>query len=168
MLEGAGRPRLGLLPGAARGPSKQWPREHFLALAHRWIRELQGGVAIFGSSAETELCGELAAAAGRGAISLAARLDIPEWAAALSLCDVVVANDSGGMHVAAAVGAPVVALFGMTDPARTGPLGPRCVVLQESPTRARDIPRGSPEARKWLAAIQPDRVYETAQSLLGG
>ena len=72
------------------------------------------------------------------------------------------ANDSGGMHLAAAVGTPVVALYGITDPSKTGPLGRVCRVLQNSDLRARDIPRDSPEARTALAAIHPDQAYAAA------
>ena len=83
--------------------------------------------------------------------------------AALSLASVVLCNDSGGMHLAAAVGTPLVAVFGITNPAQTGPLGPRSVVLQHSARRARKVPRNSPEAVAALAAVTP---AEAASALL--
>ncbi len=89
------------------------------------------------------------------------------WAAALQLADAVVANDSGGMHLAAAVGTPVVAVFGLTDPAQTGPLGSRIRIVQDEGARRRDIARDSAEAQKRLAAISPERVYQALLDVAG-
>jgi heptosyltransferase-1 len=97
--------------------------------------------------------------------SLAGRTTLPVWAAALRLADVVLANDSGGMHLAAAVGTPVVAVFGMTDPEQTGPLDRAPAIVQDAGARRRDIARDSEEAQKRLAAISPERVYEALQDV---
>jgi heptosyltransferase-1 len=70
------------------------------------------------------------------------------------------------MHLAAALGRPVIALYGMTDPERTGPIGKHCVILQNSNHRARDIARDSAEAIKSLASIRPEAVYEKARVIL--
>ncbi len=165
-LAEAARPCVGLIPGAARGPSKQWPAESFIHLG-RLLAEKDGcGLAVMGLARERDLCERVAAAIGRAAINLAGESALVEWIALLKACDLVVANDSGGMHLAAAVGTPVVALFGMTDPARTGPLGPRCRVLQNSQVRSRDIARNSAAARESLASISPEQVYEAARPYL--
>ncbi len=154
------------LPGAARGPSKQWPEAHWIELGRR----MQGTDAvetllILGSPSEAALCGRIAEGIGGRAVNLAGQTDIPQWAALMSRSRLVVANDSGGMHLAAAVGASVLALFGITDPAKTGPLGARCRVIQKSTVRQRDIPRDCPEARAALAAITPDEVQEQALTI---
>jgi heptosyltransferase-2 len=154
------RPRVALLPGAARGPSKRWPAEHYSELGKRLRDEAGCAVAVFGSPAEAELCGEVAVRIGGDVLNLAGQTTLPLFAAALKACDGVVANDSGGMHVAAAVGTPLVALYGHTDPETTGPLGPSCTVLQHGTHRSRDIARNDVEARESLAAMRPEEVYD--------
>lgn len=157
-------PVVGMIPGAARGPSKRWPEEHFASLGKRMVRE-GGSVVLFGGPDDAALCGGLTEKIVQCA-NLAGRTSMSEWAALMSVCDLVVANDSGGMHLAAALNVPVVALYGMTDPVRTGPIGKDCVILQKSKTRARDIPRNSEEAAKSLAEIRPEEVYEAARPFM--
>ena len=66
------------------------------------------------------------------------------------------------MHVSAALGVPLIALFGVTDPGKTGPLRPQARVLQNSLAKNRDVRRDDPEAIKSLASITPGQVYEAA------
>ena len=155
-------PRVALIPGAARGPAKQWPREHFIELGRRLVEKNRCGIIVLGITREAVLCQEVAQGIGPTALNLAGQTGLAEWIAILKMCHLVVANDSGGMHLAAAVGTPVIALYGMTDPSKTGPLGKHCRVLQNSDLRSRDIPRDSPEARASLASIRPERVYDAA------
>ena len=158
--------RIGMIPGAARGPSKRWPVDYFSAVARRLAREQNARIVVFGAGAEKDICAAVSGVAGDNAVNLAGQTTLPEWAAALKLCDLVICNDSGGMHLAAAVGTPVLAVFGLTDPARTGPLGTRRRIIQDSMVRSRDIARRSDAAQKCLAAIEPDRVYEAALECL--
>ncbi len=165
---GGGRPvRIGLVPGAAHGPSKRWPAEYFAQAGRMLCESLNCGVLVFGSADERELCGIVARGIGREASDLSGQTALPELAAALSMCSVVITNDSGGMHLAAALGAPVVAVFGITDPVATGPLG-RCVcVLQDSALRSRDLERESEIGEASLRRISPERVYDAARELIG-
>jgi len=165
-LSGLSRPRIALLPGAARGPSKRWP--HFAALGRLLQERLRAAVLLLGAAGEAAACAELASAIGGGVRNLAGQTSLPELAAMLQACELVIGNDSGGIHLAAAVGAPVVALFGSTDPARTAPLGPRIRILQRGAGGARDVPRDSPAARARLAALAPEEVLAAAQELLAG
>jgi len=160
------QPVVGLLPGAARGPAKRWPATAFVEVG-RWLaREARCGVVVVGARREAGLCAGVARAIGPPALNLAGRTDLAEWAAVLQACAAVVCNDSGGMHLAAALGTPVVAIFGLTDPDRTGPLGRRGRILQASAVRARDIPRRSAEAQKVLERITPEAVYGAVQDVL--
>jgi heptosyltransferase-2 len=152
-------PWIGLIPGAARGPSKQWPRAHFEEVGRRLDAEPGARLAVLGTPAEMDLCASVARAIGPAAVSFAGRTSFAQWAGLLECCTVVVANDSGGMHLAAALGTPVVAMFGITDPTRTGPLGP-ARILQHARQRSRDVPRDSDVARLSLASIQPEEVYD--------
>ncbi len=167
-IAGLPEPCVGLIPGAARGPSKRWPEESFVRLGRRLTGEWRCGVVVIGSPAEQPLCGQIAGAIGRGALAIAGTLTLTEWVALLKACRLVIGNDSGGVHVAAAVGTPVVVIFGVTDPARTGPLGATQRVLQHSAQRARDVARASAAATESLAAVTPDEVYKAAIELLEG
>lgn len=164
--EGDG-PLIGLLPGAARGPSKQWPLEHFKTLARTLCAERQARLALLGNEGDRALCTSVAQDLP-GAVNLAGRTGFGEWAAWLQGCDAVVTNDSGGMHLAAALGTPVAAIYGITDPEATGPLGERVRLLQKSTRRTRDIPRDCPEARSALEAVLPAEVGAAVDALLAG
>ncbi len=156
-----------LAPGAKRGPSKRWPAENFAEVGRRLGETLRRPVLVVGAPAETALCRSVADMAGN-AISIAGQTSLSELAAVFEAACVVVANDSGAMHLASAVGAAVVAIFGMTDPARTGPLGARAIVLQESEARNRNIARRSNKAALTLARITPQRVFDVAWKLALG
>lgn len=156
---------VGLVPGAARGAAKRWPQQHFITVGRQVVNELHCRVAVMGAAGERELCEQVAVAIGSAAVNLAGETTLPMWAELLSSCDVVVANDSGGMHLASAMGTPVVAVYGQTDPAKTGPLG-ASTVLQRSNVRDRRIARDSEAARLSLASIQPNEVYEATREWL--
>lgn len=160
------RPWITLIPGAARGPAKRWPLGNYAELAKRIVSEAIGGVVLSGTAEDRLSCEHIAKACGGNVANLAGETGLQEWIAVLASSQLVVCNDSGGMHVAAALGTPVIALFGMTDPRKTGPLGKRVIILQKSPTAHRDIPRTSKEAAKWLTAISPEEVYQHVREVL--
>ena len=162
-------PWVAILPGAARGPSKQWPQEHFVAAAQQIAATHPCRFVILGTPSEAALCEQIAGTLGEAAISLAGKTSLPELTAALARCSTVLCNDSGGMHVAAAVGTRVVALFGMTDPGKTGPLGKGHRVMgAEGGTHSRDIHRESAEAEACLRSIDPGVVGEVVEDVLKG
>ena len=160
-------PWIGLLPGAARGPSKQWPVEHYIEATKQIRDNTTCRFALMGTPAEAELCNTIAEAIGPTAISLAGKTTLPELIAALGQCSTVLCNDSGGMHLAASVGTPVVAVYGITDPAKTGPLGSgHTLICAAGVTASRDVPRDSIPAREALASIVPERVVEAVLNTL--
>jgi heptosyltransferase-2 len=109
-------------PGAAYGRAKQWLPERFAELA-MILADAGLATALVGSEADTPVCREIADRAGVAAVvNLAGRTDLPTLAALMSHAGAVVTNDSGAMHLAAAAGAHVVAVFGPTDDRKTSPL----------------------------------------------
>ncbi len=123
---------IGLNAGAEYGPAKRWPADRFIATAKELRSRLNCSFVIFGGAADGALAAEIATAlAPAGSSSrqpaigivtnLAGRTSLRELCAALRACRVVLTNDTGPMHVAAAVGARLVALFGSTSPELTGP-----------------------------------------------
>src|SRR5205085_9351984 len=107
-------PLVGLSPGA-NWATKRWPAERFAGLARRALeRGLQ--VAVQGSAAEAQLAQTVVRGAP-GAVDLSGKLDLPGLGGFISRCTAFVANDSGPMHMARALGVPTLAIFGSTDPA---------------------------------------------------
>jgi heptosyltransferase-2 len=119
-----------LNPGAEYGPAKRWPIERFISAAVEVQRRTRCRWLIFGGPADLGIAGEIEAgirsaqtATGNPAplLNLAGKTTLRELCVLLKLCRVVLTNDSGPMHVAAAVGTPVVVPFGSTSPELTGP-----------------------------------------------
>src|SRR5207245_11762149 len=93
-------------------------------------------------------------------IDLTGKTAIADLTALLSQCHLFIGNDSGAMHVAAAVGLPVVAIFGPTDPLGTAPVTPRCTIVQEKPYCSPCFLRRCPTDHRCMTAIAPERVSE--------
>ncbi len=137
-LAGTG-PHIGLVPGT-RWPSKNWPAEYFGQLADGFRHAIGGSVHLIGGPADRQRCRTLMQGRStEGMYDLSGSLDLVRLGGVLQALDIVVTNDTGPMHMAAAAGTPVVALFGPTDPLRTGPWGAGHRVL-----RARPLPDCAP------------------------
>jgi len=113
---------LGLNPGAEYGPAKRWPAENFAASAREVCRRRPNCAWIaFGGPGDATVCAEIERMANGCVLSLAGRTTLRQLMALLKSCRVVLTNDSGPMHLAAALGTPVVVPFGSTSPELTGP-----------------------------------------------
>lgn len=125
----ANRPIACFCPGAEYGPAKRWPPAYFAELAGAMAaRGMQ--VWLIGSGKDTEACSAIAASAPAACVDLAGKTSLDEAADLLGLAALVVTNDSGLMHVAAALGRPTVAIFGSSSPDFTPPLSPRAVIAR--------------------------------------
>lgn len=160
-----------ILPGAARGPSKRWPGEYFAEVGINAVKTgLAKNILVCGTPGEAEDCKVVEETLLQAKVpvkNLCGKTKLGELAWLLSKCCCVISNDSGGMHLATAMGAPVVAIFGITDPEKTGPLGASKVVAAEGVRHARAIPRESEEATTALKSVKPQRVLEALKELLG-
>ena len=154
-----------LAPGAAFSWTKRWPPERFGALAAELLaRELAIAIAI--GPGEEELARTVSAAAGVPLPMLGSDLDPVGLAALAASSRLVVANDSGAMHLAAAVGTPVVALFGPTDPGRTGPVGSPSIVLDRYVFCSPCYLKECPYAHECMTGITVERVLGAVEKLL--
>ncbi|MEL7538477.1 MAG: lipopolysaccharide heptosyltransferase II [Pseudomonadota bacterium] len=157
-------PTVALLPGAEYGPAKCWPLPHFRALAER-LHASGANVWVLGSDKDRE-AGEFITAGGIGR-NLAGETALAEACDLLACCDAAVTNDSGLMHVAAAVGCWVVAIYGSSSPAFTPPLTDRATVMYRaldcSPCFQRECPLGHLDC---LNGISPAEVMARLQPRL--
>ena len=157
-----------LCPGAEYGPAKRWPSEHFAALATRLLADGHA-VWLIGSPNDQSAAAAVirdANEAGRALVDLTGRTDIGTAIDLLSLARVVISNDSGLMHAAAALGVPLVALFGSSSTAYTPPLSPTATIARIdiacSPCFKRECPLGHFKCMRDLA---PEAVYDLARKL---
>jgi heptosyltransferase II len=117
-----GKPLIGLNPGAEYGPAKRWPEDRFIAAARVVAQQTNCHFWIPGGPGDIELANRIAEKLPKGsAQSLAGQTSLRELCACLKACDLVLTNDTGPMHLAAALGTPVVVPFGSTSPELTGP-----------------------------------------------
>ncbi len=146
-----------LHPGAAFGSAKRWLPDRFLELARRFpdIRWC-----IIGGEEERERNAELSRKIANGVQDLTGRLNLAELGQLLARAKVVVCNDSGPMHLAAAVGARVVAIFGSTEPLRTGPLGEGHQVLRRQVVCSPCYLRQCPIDLRCMKAVTVDDVAQ--------
>ncbi len=160
-----GAPLALLAPGAAFGPTKRWPASRFAALADILAdRGVLSGIVV--GPGEERLGEDISRRARHRPVVLGADLDPVELAALLRYARVVVANDSGPMHLAAAVGTPVVAFFGPTDPGRTAPMGAPALILDRYLFCSPCFKRHCPYAHECMEEITPEKAVEAVESLM--
>ncbi len=160
------QPMIAFMPGAEFGPSKQWPAKYFAELAT--LFKQQGYVIyIFGSPKDKPMGEEIFNISKGDAISLCGQTTLEEVTDLLSLAKIAITNDSGLMHIAAAVGRPIVAIYGAITPKYTPPLTDTKEIqyldLECSPCFKKQCPFGHYNC---LNGIEVDQVYNSAMKLL--
>ncbi len=128
------RPLIALNPGASH-PIKQWTSEQFAALSDMLTEKLSAQVVVIGGKEDKLTAEDIISKTRTKPLSIAGKTSLLQLGAVLEKCDLLVSGDTGPMHICTAVGTSVVALFGATDPQRTGPTGSGHTVLQ-----ARNVP----------------------------
>ena len=166
------RPILGINPGATYGSAKRWLPERFAEVANWFIKDTNGSIVIFGSAKEIEMADEIFIRIEpelrnkEHVLNLSGKTSLRELISLISECDAFVTNDSGPMHIAYAVGTPMAAIFGSTDPKLTGPVGVGDIVVKAdfecSPCFER-ICRNND--MKCMYAVTSDDVYLAVKSI---
>ncbi len=163
------RPLLALCPGAEFGGAKRWPAEHYAALADEYM--LRGWqVALFGSARDSDVTAELLASTrGREIHDLAGRTSLADAIDLMSTAAAVVSNDSGLMHIAAALDRPLLAIYGATSPGFTPPLSDRASTLVSdidcAPCFERECPLGH---HRCMRETLPATAIATLDARLAG
>jgi len=153
-------------PGAEFGPAKRWPAGHFAELARR-LAGRGATVWMIGSEADRAAAECIALDSGGAAINLCGKTDLASAIDLMSVADVVVSNDSGLMHVAAALARPLVALYGSSSPEHTPPLGDSARIariegLDCSPCYKRECPLGH---FRCMNELGPERVMAEIEKI---
>ncbi|HWN55487.1 MAG TPA: lipopolysaccharide heptosyltransferase I [Methylomirabilota bacterium] len=138
-------------PGAGR-PEKQWPVSHFRTLAERLITEAGARVLLAWGPDEAHMARQIGLGLPGGSALMAPPTDLGELTALLARARLMIANDTGPLHLAAALGTPALGLFGPTRAVRNGPFGPRC--------------RGLESSDGTMAGLLPARAFEAAREML--
>ena len=156
---------VGLSPGAAYGPAKRWPVERFAAIGARAIREWRAKVVVIGTEKEKELGETLISAAAPGAVNLCGMTGLGDALALIKRCQLFVSNDSGLMHVAAALKVPTVAIFGSTDSIATGPRGKNARIVKQDMECSPCLKPECTVGYRCLLAVQPEDVWKEMEEL---
>ena len=162
----SGQPLVGIAPGAAFGHAKRWPRSRFAELAARLTRDLGVLCVILGRSEDRDITHEIQG------IDLIGATDLPMLMGVISHCRALVANDSGALHLAAALGVPIAGIYGPTDERYSTPLTPfetsvgRVVTISESvfcrPCHLADCPID----HRCMKRIPAARVFDVVRGFL--
>jgi heptosyltransferase-2 len=174
-------PVVGINPGATYGSAKRWLPERFAELIQRIINELNGSVIIFGSQSETEIVNKIVKEVNiqntkhpsplaphlSPILNMTGKTTLRELAALISECDVFITNDSGPMHMASALFVPIVAIFGSTDEAVTGPLGEGHRIINKKLSCAPCLKRECPEGHlRCMTEITTNDVFNAVRETL--
>ncbi|MGH7407888.1 MAG: lipopolysaccharide heptosyltransferase II, partial [Candidatus Methylomirabilales bacterium] len=160
-------PIVALNPGAAYGTAKRWPAERYAALADRLVAEGCRPLLVGAPSDAQATAAVREASARPGALAdLTGRTDLKTLAGILRRCGAFITNDTGTMHVAAAVGTPLVAIFGPTDPTTTAPVSRRATLLRQPVFCSPCLLRECPIDHRCMRGVSVEEVHRAVGSLL--
>ena len=169
LLEAGSRPhalRIAVGAGASYGSAKCWPPDRFAKSLNALLSRTDADIILFGTPGELPVSVGIAAELQRAPINLTGKTSIADLPGLLSQCHLFLGNDSGAMHVAAAVGLPVVAVFGPTDPNGTAPVTPRVAIVQQKPYCSPCFLRRCPTDHRCMTAVTPAMVESALHSSL--
>jgi len=156
---------VGLNPGSAFGPAKRWPAERFAAIGD-WAAQRWGAKAIvMGSEGDQGICSKVNELMKHDSLNLCARTTLGEVMALIERCHYFITNDSGLMHIGAALQVPMVAVFGSTDPMATGPRSLNSRIVRHSVDCAPCLKPACSSDHRCMLSIEPDKVWREMESL---
>jgi heptosyltransferase-2 len=154
-----------ICPGSINSRAKRWPAESYAALADRLLEE-QRQVLLIGSRDEIDVTNEVTSRMRNRPIVLTGKTTLDQITGVLSKVDLVVTNDTGPAHIAAALGCPTIVIFGPTNPLTTRPFSFKAEILRHSPDCAPCMLRDCPIDHRCMTAITVDEVFEHSHALL--
>ena len=158
---------IGINPGATYGSSKRWYPERFSQVAAALVQKYHAKIILFGGPGERDIAEEIVRGSGPSLFNMAGQTTIRGLMALLSQCRLLITNDSGPMHIAAALGVPVVAIFGSTDPALTTPIRTGHVIIRKDVPCSPCFRRECPTDLKCMDLIHVEDVLGGVEKILG-
>lgn len=159
-------PLIGIQPSAAYGEAKCWPWERYQQAAERLLREDKNRYVVFlGDAASKQTIKKICQGLCERAIDLAGVTSLGELSSLIEECDLLLTNDSGPMHIASALGVPLVALFGSTDQKATGPYRGG-VVIDKKVSCSPCLKRKCPIDFRCMTTISVEEVVEAVEKIL--
>jgi heptosyltransferase II len=159
---------LGINPGATFGAAKRWYPERFAEAAAELSRRWGARVVITGGPGETGMAARIEELLGGDCVNLAGATSVRQLMALIKRCDFFITNDSGPMHIAAAFGVPLVAIFGPTDHRTTSAFFDRGVIVRQGADCAPCMLRECPTDHRCMTAVSAAQVVEAADRLFRG
>jgi heptosyltransferase-2 len=157
---------IALCPGSINSRAKRWPAERFAALADLLI-ESRAQILLIGSPEELDVSREVASRMKHKPVILTGKTSLSQAVDVLSAVDLLVTNDTGPAHVAAALGRPTLVIFGPTNPETTRPFSSIAEIVRHPPDCAPCMLRDCPIDHRCMTAITPEEAYERVQAMLG-
>ena len=164
--ENGKKPIVGISPGATFGSAKRWYPERYAMLCDKIYEFCQAHILIFGGSKERAIGNDMARLMKYPATNLCGATNLRQAMALIERCQLFVTNDSGLMHVAAALDIPLIAIFGSTNPTTTGPLGPSSNTVRVPVSCSPCLKPECPTDHQCMKAITVDMVYRLAEEFL--
>ncbi|MEI6206737.1 MAG: lipopolysaccharide heptosyltransferase II [Desulfuromonadales bacterium] len=156
---------IGINPGAAYGSAKRWYPDRFAEVGRRLAAEWAARIVIFGGSNETAIAADIERNLNGACLNLAGKTSVRELMTLIKRCNFLVTNDSGPMHIAAAFGVPLAAIFGPTDHTGTAPFSESSVIIREDTACAPCKLRECPTDHRCMTAVTADTVVRAARDL---
>ena len=156
-----------ICPGSINSRAKRWPAERFAALGDRLIADAGATVVLIGSNAELEVSQNVAKLMKHEPKMLTGKTSLAELVEVLSGIDLLITNDTGPAHIAAALGRKTIVIFGPTNPLTTRPFADSAELIREPPDCAPCMLRDCPIDHRCMTAITPEQVFERARTQLG-
>ena len=156
---------VGLNPGAAYGPAKRWPAERFAVIGDWASKRWNAKVVLFGSSSEAAIAKEVATLMKAEPLNVCGKTTLGQAMALIKRCDFFLTNDSGLMHIAAALNRPLVAVFGPTDHVQTRPVSRNARMVRHDLECSPCLKQVCPLDQRCMLSIEPHEVWREMEDL---
>jgi heptosyltransferase-2 len=157
---------VGVNPGASYGSAKRWLSDRYASLLDKLIEHEAAAVVIFGAANEIAIAQSIQSTMRHTPVMLSGRTQLSELIAMIACCSLFITNDSGPMHLAAALRVPTLAIFGPTDAIATGPMSPSAVVVNKNVECSPCLLRECPIDHRCMTQISVEDVYNQATRML--